>query len=68
MLYPSIDSLLSKLGSKYTLVTVSSKRARNLKDNGEKDLMVEKPKSYKHVGRALEEIDSGQLSYKRLED
>lgn len=68
MLYPSIDSLLSKLGSKYTLVTVSSRRARYLKESDEKNLMVDKPKSHKYVGKALEEIHAGQLSYKRLED
>lgn len=30
MLYPSIDSLMEKLDSKYTLVTVAAKRARQL--------------------------------------
>ncbi len=68
MLYPSIDNLLTKLDSKYTLVTVSSRRARYLKDSNEKDLMVEKPVSYKQVGKALEEISSGQLSFKRKDE
>ncbi len=68
MLYPSIDNLLTKLDSKYTLVTVSSKRARYLRESNEKDLMVIKPKSHKHVGKALEEIACGQLSYKRREE
>ncbi|MCT8139772.1 DNA-directed RNA polymerase subunit omega [Anaerobacillus sp. CMMVII] len=68
MLYPSIDNLLTKLDSKYTLVTVSSKRARYLKESNERDLMVVKPKSYKQVGKALEEISSGQLSFKRREE
>nr|WP_069201730.1 DNA-directed RNA polymerase subunit omega [Anoxybacillus sp. KU2-6(11)] len=30
MLYPSIDLLITKLDSKYTLVTVAAKRARQL--------------------------------------
>jgi DNA-directed RNA polymerase subunit omega len=68
MLYPSIDNLLTKLDSKYTLVTVSSKRARYLKESNERDLMVLKPKSFKQVGKALEEISSGQLSFKRREE
>ncbi|QOY34412.1 DNA-directed RNA polymerase subunit omega [Anaerobacillus isosaccharinicus] len=68
MLYPSIDNLLTKLDSKYTLVTVSSKRARYLKESNERDLMVVKPTSYKQVGKALEEISSGQLSFKRREE
>lgn len=68
MLYPSIDNLLTKLDSKYTLVTVSSRRARYLKESNERDLMVVKPTSYKQVGKALEEISAGQLSFKRREE
>lgn len=33
MLYPSIDSLMEKLDSKYTLVTVSSRRAREISED-----------------------------------
>lgn len=68
MLYPSIDNLLTKLDSKYTLVTVSSRRARYLRESNERNLKVEKPKSYKQVGKALEEISSGQLTFKRREE
>ncbi len=53
MLDPSIDELLEKVNSKYALVILSSKRARELQDT--KDPMVE-PKSHKLVGVALEEI------------
>ena len=56
MLYPSIDSLLLKIDSKYSLVSVAAKRARE--DNG-----LVKPVSHKSVGRALEEIHSGKLTY-----
>jgi DNA-directed RNA polymerase subunit omega len=68
MLYPSIDNLLTKLDSKYTLVTLASRRARYLKESKERDLRIEKPKSHKPVGRALEEISSGQLTFKRNEE
>ena len=67
MLYPSIDSLLDKLDSKYTLVTVSSKRAREIKEDSSKGPLVKKPVSYKPVGQALEEIVHEQLHYERLE-
>ena len=30
MLYPSIDSLMTKIDSKYSLVSVAAKRARQL--------------------------------------
>ncbi|AZV60583.1 DNA-directed RNA polymerase subunit omega [Peribacillus sp. NPDC101481] len=61
MLYPSIDSLLLKIDSKYSLVSVAAKRAREMqiKDN----CLITKPVSHKSVGRALEEIHSGKLTY-----
>ncbi|MEH7382468.1 DNA-directed RNA polymerase subunit omega [Bacillus sp. JJ1533] len=61
MLVPSIDALLNKLNSKYTLVTVAAKRARVMQEKN--DGMVQKPVSYKSVGKALEEIDAGLLYY-----
>lgn len=59
MLYPSIDNLLEKINSKYTLVTLSAKRARELQVTGITPL--EHPESYKSVGVALEEINQGLL-------
>ncbi|WP_232696927.1 DNA-directed RNA polymerase subunit omega [Brevibacillus daliensis] len=61
MLYPSIDILVDKVESKYTLVTLASKRARMLREVN--DLNVEKPFSKKFVGQALEEIVSDSLEY-----
>jgi DNA-directed RNA polymerase subunit omega len=60
MLYPSIDNLLSKVDSKYKLVTISSKRARELLQKPE-SVMVERPRSDKSVGKALEEIFEEKL-------
>ncbi|RDW17890.1 DNA-directed RNA polymerase subunit omega [Oceanobacillus chungangensis] len=59
MLEPSIDKLQERIKSKYTLVTLSSRRARQLTVT--KDLQVENPKSFKNVGMALEEIEAGKL-------
>ncbi|TQS75615.1 DNA-directed RNA polymerase subunit omega [Ornithinibacillus gellani] len=63
MLEPSIDALQEKIKSKYSLVTLSAKRARQIRDlhNG----MLEHPKSVKFVGMALEEIQAEILT---LED
>ncbi|WLR43581.1 DNA-directed RNA polymerase subunit omega [Bacillus carboniphilus] len=61
MLYPSIDDLMKKLDSKYTLVSVAAKRAREMQMND--DQLIHKPVSHKYVGRALEEIDSGLLFF-----
>ena len=62
MLEPSIDSLQEKINSKYTLVTISARRARQLQD-GDKPL-IEEPKSKTFVGIALEEIAEGKLYMK----
>jgi DNA-directed RNA polymerase subunit omega len=61
MLYPSIDSLLNKIDSKYSLVSVAAKRARYMQIHGDQKLA--KPVSFKNVGRALEEINAGILTY-----
>lgn len=61
MLYPSIDSLLTKIDSKYTLVTISAQRAREMQESEESGPMIENPVSNKYVGIALEEIEKGEL-------
>lgn len=61
MLEPSIDKLQEKINSKYTLVTLSAKRARQIQDT--KKQLIEKPKSFKYVGIALEEIQEEKLVY-----
>ncbi|WP_174613213.1 DNA-directed RNA polymerase subunit omega [Virgibacillus ihumii] len=62
MLEPSIDELLEKINSKYTLVTLSARRARQIRET-EKTL-VENPKSHKYVGKALEEVIAEKLEVK----
>ncbi|MEK3884417.1 DNA-directed RNA polymerase subunit omega [Paenibacillus sp. PL2-23] len=54
MLYPSIDEMVKKVDSKYTLVVAASRRARMLR-NGDKSELAS-PRSHKYVGVALEEI------------
>ncbi len=56
MIYPSIDKLLSEVGSKYLLVNIAARRAKEIiaKDNlqmKEKEYVSKEP-----IGRALEEI------------
>lgn len=59
MLYPSIDKLLEKIDSKYSLVILSSKRAHELHHHAEPK--VDAFESHKNVGRALEEIAAGEI-------
>lgn len=63
MLEPSIDNLQEKINSKYTLVTISARRARDLQS--ESKTLLEHPKSHKFVGVALEEINEGKLFVKK---
>ncbi|MFC0524083.1 DNA-directed RNA polymerase subunit omega [Pontibacillus salicampi] len=61
MLEPSIDSLLKNINSKYTLVTLSARRARQMQDT--KKYLLEDFDSESYVGVALEEINSGKLDF-----
>lgn len=60
MLYPSVDSMKEKIDSKYILVTLASKRAREIQEEGKKLLPVYQAR--KDVGKALEEIVAGVLT------
>ncbi|OXM15845.1 DNA-directed RNA polymerase subunit omega [Paenibacillus herberti] len=54
MLYPSIDEMMKKVDSKYSLVVAASRRARRLREGEKSELRG--AKSHKQVGIALEEI------------
>ncbi len=56
MLYPSIDNLLGLVGSKYKLVNIVSKRAKEMKDTHHYQMKENEYKSEKNIGKALEEI------------
>lgn len=62
MLDPSIDALQEKISSKYILVTLSARRARQMSETNR--TLIEDPKSEKYVGMALEEILAGKLYVK----
>lgn len=72
---PDIDLLLSKVDSKYTLCTVSAKRARQVNDmiHGVRDqaMLTMAPSQLatltrtKPLSLALEEIASGDVAYER---
>jgi DNA-directed RNA polymerase subunit omega len=64
MLYPSIDEMVKKVDSKYTVVVAASRRARMLR-NGDKSEL-KNPRSRKYVGVALEEIYGDILQVENL--
>lgn len=62
MINPSLDILVSKVDSKYTLVVLAAKRAREIMD-GEAPLV--DSKSNKPVTVALEEVSQDKISFER---
>lgn len=62
MIHPSIDVLVKKVDSKYTLVVLAAKRAREILDGNTPTV---DSKSNKQVTIALEEIAGNNISYER---
>ncbi|NLZ49807.1 MAG: DNA-directed RNA polymerase subunit omega [Clostridiales bacterium] len=60
MINPSIVELLTKVDNRYTLVTVTAKRARQLIDGSEP--MVRVP-SNKPLTVAINEVNAGKILY-----
>lgn len=60
MLYPKLDVLKSKINSKYMLVSLASKRARDMFADPESKKL-DSYVSHKEVGKALEEIAAGKI-------
>lgn len=65
MLYPSLASLLKQINSRYLLVNIIARRARDITalDNEYGDEAFEKP-----VSKAIEEIAAGELMVSVPED
>lgn len=59
IIYPSIDKLLEKVPSRYSLAVLAAKRAHELESGDLK--MLSDYKSDKSVGKALEEIAAGDV-------
>lgn len=68
MIYPSIDKLLNQVGSKYLLVNVVTKRAKEMEETGFYQMKEKEYISKKNIGRALEEISKNLIHLKNVED
>jgi DNA-directed RNA polymerase subunit omega len=64
MLYPPIHELKENVDSKYLIVTLAAKRARELQNNPD-DLILDHYDSYKTVGMALEEIAENKVKVEK---
>ena len=62
MINPSIDTLVTRVDSKYTLVVLAAKRAREIMDGS---APLYESKSHKQVTIALEEISHDKITYER---
>ena len=58
---PPIDELAEKVGSKYTLCVVASKRARQLMEQAQNQGLTELPNNEKPLSVAAQEIYDGKL-------
>lgn len=64
MIYPSIDKILTKVGSKYLLVNVVSKRAKEMIRDEYYQMKESEYSSKKEIGKALEEISKDLITLK----
>ena len=65
MVTPSINTLLKKMDSRYALVVLAAKRARQLMEDESILKSDENMRSNKNVTNALEEIAEGKITFKR---
>ena len=64
MINPSIVDLLTKVDNRYSLVTVTSRRARQIIDGDEALVNVED--AYKPLTTAIHEVNAEKVSYESL--
>ena len=65
MINPSIVDLLDKVDNRYSLVIVTSKRARQIIDGAEK---LTDTKSNKALTLAINEVNDNQISYETIKE
>ena len=62
MLYPPMASLVDKVGSRYLLVNLVARRARQIANEAE-EILDKKP-----VSMAIDEVYSGKLTLEKTDD
>ena len=65
MIYPSIDKMLEKVDSRYSLVIMTAKRARYFREN---QVDKEGSANINEVTAALENIAAGRITFERVKD
>lgn len=67
MIYPSIDILLNQVGSKYLLVNIVAKRAKEIEEKKNLQMKEKDYVSKKEIGRALEEVSNNLIKLTETE-
>lgn len=67
MIYPTLNSLMTKVDSKYTLVVAVAKRARQLVA-GEKPVIDIEGAAERPITTAIREVDEGLVTYKHTKE
>lgn len=65
MLYPSIDKILNYVDSKYKLVHIVAERSKQMQTTGHYQMAENEYKNKREIGRALEELDAGLITYNK---
>ncbi len=65
MIYPSINTLMEKVDSRYTLVVVAAKRARQIAEGSP---VLTKEISEKSVTTAINEIFENKIGFVRIKE
>lgn len=65
MIYPSIDQMLEKVDSRYSLVIMTAKRARYFRET---QLGKEDSVNINEVTAALEDIAAGRITFERTKN
>ncbi len=65
MLYPPMAELVEKVGSRYLLVNLVSRRAREISQKAEDN---EEPLERKPISIAIDEVYTGKLTIKNREE
>ena len=68
MVIPTIDDLLEKVDSKYSLVVVAAKRAREIVDGAEYDKKELEKNASKPVTIALNEVGKELIGYQQISE
>ena len=68
MIYPSIDKLTNQVGSKYLLINVVARRAKEMQVTGHYQMKENEYKSVKPIGRAMEEVSKGLIHIKEEDE